>query len=614
MVSDAPSSVPIDGSVVLASDVVFDKPGAIRKRGAITSPTGSTITPTLVQIGAFQSGTLENTKAIYGLPATAVSVGLKVNSIDTSTGAFTALAAQIAAHSSAIVSGRPFRHFANLVFPQRTTNGAIYDGPIYVGGAISNKANVTGTAGTLTIGSDLITGLAGINPTTQMELGGYVYITDGSTPKNVYLGRVTELTSSTSCKVEPAPTISFTATSVAFQTSWNHNAVAGVGVARSGSVGCSFQNRILLGNVYDWGSGTPAIRPRRVIYTILPNETSSLDATGSTQTTQGYKQLLRTAFEDNNFFEVPSADPITALAPIGEGELIIFTKSECFRLTGTLVTQNASTEPGAPPFDVRKISSTIGCISENSIQQTPRGLIFAAKDGVYAYDGSQFRPLMQGKIQNDYQTHVASVTTIGSAQPSQNHYFLSFSTGSYGYLVNLDTLAWSSPSGGSQCIWDSVQDPTATYTRIWAIRWFNTASPANQVGGQLVRISEMMNVSNPGSTDSDGTTVQGLVVTRYYTEGDSETLKNWRRVQIEYAADGTGSLTIQRRVLAPESLTAPTTLGDCLVGADMRHQITPFWATARGVGVTYNIIFNGQRCEFYGLKHSFSPLRLGRSR
>lgn len=604
-----PSSLVPEGALRFASDVLLDKIGTIRRRGGITSPTGSTLTPTLTQLGAFQSGTLEDSRAIYGLPATAVSVGLKINSINTSTGAFTAMQATLPAFSQAITSGRPFKHFANLLFPQVNQAGAAFSMPVVVGGATTTKTATTGTAGTVTAGSDSITGLVAINPTTQMELGGYVYVTDGSGTKNVYLGRVTELTSSSACKVEPAPTRSFTATSVIFQTTWSP--VTSAGTRRGGVVGCSFQNRILLAVVHDYGAGSPAIRPRRVIYTILPNETSSLDA-AVPQATDGYKQLLCTAFEDNNYFEIPSADPITALAPIGEGELIIFTKSECFRLTGVLTTQNSNTEPGAPPFDVRRISSTIGCISENSIQQTKLGLVFAAKDGVYSYDGSQFHPLMLGKVLNDYRAELAAAGAVtGSALLSPNHYMLSFSGFFYGYVVHLDMLAWVTISGGPQSIFDSCIDPTdATGQTVWAIRWYNTASPVNQVGGQLVKPSAVFAAAD---TDCNAQAVVGVADTRYFTETDTETIKNFRRSQFEFAATGS-NITVQRTSVNPEAQSNPwPSLMTLTAGADMRHQVSGSFSTTRTIGVAYRFLLLGANTEVYALKHSFAPVRVGRS-
>lgn len=272
-VSDVSSSLLPSGAVFSATNILFDQAGVARRRGKVTSAGGSAVC-SLVQLGAFQSGTLENSKAIYGLPATAASVGLKINSVNTGTGAFTAMVAQIAATNATITSGRPFQHFSNLIFPQTNTAGAAFSGPVVAGGATTTKANKSGSAATVTAGSDSITGLTGISGTGDMELGGYVLAFDGSTPINEYLGRVTELTSASAIKVEPPPTISFTATTISFASTWAFSLSAGSG--RGGAVGCSFQNRILLANTHDYKDGSPSFHPRRVIYTILPNETSSL--------------------------------------------------------------------------------------------------------------------------------------------------------------------------------------------------------------------------------------------------------------------------------------------------------------------------------------------------
>jgi hypothetical protein len=619
--SDVSSSLLPAGAVFNATNILFDNAGVARRRGKVSSPTGSTVTASLVQIGAFQSGTLENSMAVYGLPATAASVGLKINSINTGSGAFTAMVAQIAAHNATIFSGRPFKHFANLIFPQRNVNGAAYDGFVAAGGATTTKANKSGSAATISAGSDSITGLTGISGTGDMELGGYLYLTDGSSPKNVYLGRVTELTSASAVKVEPPPTRSFTATAAAFSTTWAPTTGAGAGVTRSGSVGCSFQNRILLANTNDWGVGVPGIHPTRVIYTVLPNEVSSID--GSTQTVDGYRQLMRSAFEDNNFFEIPSSNPITAIAPIGEGDLIIFTASECFRGTGYLATQNTSTEPGAQTFDVRKISSTIGCISEQTMRQTPRGLVFAAKDGVYAYDGAQFHPLMQGKIQNFIRDRIqnSSQPLQGSALLRQNHYMLTGSNGGYGYLVNLDTLAWSLIlNSGQNCpqVWDAVVDPTdATGNTVWGIRWYNTASPPGMIGGQLVRLDTLLDTTTTqnsygSDTDCDGSAIVGSLDTGYFSETDQETLKNFRRVQVEYQSS-VSDFTLKRGVIQPEASVAPTTLLTLPhFASDARRQVTGIYSTVKSMGVWYRVLFNGPG-ELYTIKHSFSPTRVGRS-
>jgi hypothetical protein len=155
---------------------------------------------------------------------------------------------------------------------------------------------------------------------------------------------------------------------------------------------------------------------------------------------------------------------------------------------GTLSTQTATSS--GVNIDVRRVSSSIGCLADRSIAQTQRGVIFGSLDGVYAYDGAQFRPLMNQRIANlwrDYVQNNAAIP-IGAAIVRGNHYVVTLAqsdaTTIDTLICNLDTLAWgritNTPITGS--VIDPLNPNITWAARVPSGAWTSAARTARSSG------------------------------------------------------------------------------------------------------------------------------------
>lgn len=99
---------------------------------------------------------------------------------------------------------------------------------------------------------------------------------------------------------------------------------------------------------------------------------------------------------------VDLAGPVTGLGSYA-GFPIAFTDSRAYRLEGTF---DALGQGG---IALRDISKTVGCISHNSIVETPSGLYWAGKDGFYVSTGSNVTKISR-PIDKFYRVFVSSET------------------------------------------------------------------------------------------------------------------------------------------------------------------------------------------------------------
>jgi hypothetical protein len=599
----APQQIPKNG-VVEATNILFDKRGIARKRGGTTALVSGAQTARGTRLAAFHSSALDALNRVYvfnGSNPTAYYV-------NTATGALSALDTTIGGGlpSSGAQIGRPFQHFNLVVVPQINYQNSSYAGVFAVAGATNLRTEASGTAGTLIAGSNAIASITGITTNTQMEVGQFVLATNAT---NVYLGRITGFPDGTQVNVDPTPSVSFTATAIYGLNAWIPSVLSGTPAARGGLVGCSFQNRILFGNTHDWNAGGPGIFPRRVIFSILPNE----QPTTTTNTIQGFVQLHRGGFEANNFFEIGGLDAITALVPFGDGQLLIFSKTRCFRLTGDLTTQTAATNTGLT-WDVKELPVMVGCLTDESVQKTDRGVIFAAFDGVYLTDGSTFRPLMSGHVAKAWRDGMIASGVVYGSSLLQNHYIV-FTNG-YAWCVNLDTLAWSRITGGASPfsqvqMWSTVTDP-ASQAITYGLR---AVTPGSSItNGQVVRVDPFFSPSSANRADADGTNVTASLTTRSMTPFDQATLASFHRVQVQYDARN-GSPSVARTVV--DANTGPyTTLGS-LPATTARSDYTFGGGAAsiqRGLAASVQVTIPAtDSCEVYAIKASAKAARPGAS-
>jgi len=533
-----------DGACYSSRNILYDKLGIARKRGGIQG-LGATTTYNGDHLGVMTT----DESAIR-----AYSLGVNTNPfryVDLSTGTLTAIGGTNFGDINS-EGGRPFVHYGFMVWPCYTRNHAAAAVGIASAagstGAITPRTFTTPASVVLTVGDKQVPCAVADSPTTLMQVGQIIVIFSAAGVL-AYIGRVTRLVSTTAFEVYPNPTIAVAAASsvktfngfTVFDggTSGAQNAYVG------GMVGMSFQGRLLLGNTTRndaSGAGRLEIYPRRCNFSSTLLEQ---DATG-TGRYQGAVWLSRNGFLDNNFFDIPGQDPITAMSPTGFGDAVIFSAYRTFRLTGNLSTQYGLTP--SYTWAVREIPNSVGCISERSMQRTPRGVIFAHDTGIYTTDGTSMQPLLFGKLQKAWRDLVGGTgfKIYGSAFVRGNHYYINGVSGGtlWGWLVNLDTLAWGfigpgrSTTPASWILNSAVQDPSDP-SRTLALKWWDTSGgPPSMTGGQLVYLDSMFDPGASNTTDSDGSLIGWDYQSRAFTEDSPTMLKSWRDLTFEYKLTG----------------------------------------------------------------------------
>jgi hypothetical protein len=552
MIRDQPSWLLPPGAVYDSLNCVYDVQGIARQRMGSTAIFSGNQSAFATSIGFAYSQDATTIEELYGLDGKAGALNL----INKTTGSATALAAAI---GSAAVVGRPVRHFGFCLFPYLTTSTGLR-GSVSVAGQTSATTFTNAVAQTITAGTQQIT-LAGGDLTTNIKVGSIV---QGASATNKYYGRVVSIDSGTTFTVWPTPPTTIICTIANLTTT----PILG---ARGGVCGASFQNRLLWGNTNDISSvsGT-LITDRRVYYSPLPTESS---AGYSTVTSWG--AVFAGMFSGTaswpvlNWFEIPGNDSIVAMEPVSDNQLLILTSTHPVVFSGNLTTQLATTSPTIT-FDLSDINVNAGCLSDMSVQRTPRGVVWAGPGGIYAWDGRQPVDLTTGTIGTFWRAKVrgSNFAVHGSAYV-RGCYILSYSSGGSTEALIVDltskTPKWGRASGVGTDNFFGVARPTDP-SQVFAIRWWDvTGAAPTMLNGQTVRVDSMLAPYVPAATttDADGTAVTVSLTTRTIT-GDPELQKLWQRGTIRHQQNST---------TAAVAVTAKSTLDAAEVNANATRSL-----------------------------------------
>lgn len=535
-----------EGYVHSAKNILFDKVNIARKRGGFTG-LGANATYLADNIGAL---VMDDGSARL---AACRGAGGGIVNVDMTTGAMTLLGGSIN-NVFFTPGGRPFQHYGFLCFPGVTPGTQA--GISSVAGATGSVASYVFTAPTtvsVTSGDKRITCAAADNPLTNLQVGQIVNIAWNGTLTS-YVGRITALISTTAFEVWPTPDFTVTgAPIVLVQAKLASDSLtqAGMNASVQGKVGMSFQGRICLGSCVrqDYnGANRVETYPRRFYFssTLLEN-----DATGNAGHGQhGAVFLTTNAFPDFNYFDIPVQEEITAMTPTGFGDALIFSAYRTFRLTGNLSTQFGTTP--SITWAVREVPNSVGCMSERSLQRTPRGVIFAHSSGIYVTDGSKMNPLLHDRRENEWKDLIDAGGTggtviLGSGIIRGNHYYIcGLSSGQYfAWMCNLNSLAWTTLTGKAQpgdwLMSGIVQDPVAP-NKFWGLKVLTVSSTL--ATGQLIRADSMFYPTSATRSDRDGTLVNFELVTAAYIEGAIAIYKNWIASTVEYENLGGANVTV----------------------------------------------------------------------
>lgn len=535
-----------EGALYDAQDVLCDKVGTIRKRGGILPPTSATnLTAIGENLTAYQSGGVDG---ISGLWCTLGRSGISVSTINKGTGAATTI---LTDGSNQTIACDPFQFGNLLVFPFSPTppGTTTSDRNRLIFGGGGTGANFLPTAATIVANDNRITAVA---PTSFVAAHvGCIIELDNSTGANTnyYIGRIVEVTTTSSIRVEPTPQFGFTATSGQVTAAWDGATVLGVGDVYTGRFGAAFQNRVVMGytshtqgnSLANYAKGID-LQPNRLIWTSLPTEPIT---TIHGAQCDGNGVLYPPTITAFNYQDIPNLGNMTGLANLGDGQLVIFGPRSMFVLSGNLTTETIANNSIA--YSVDQASSNVGCVSSRSIRYARGGILFAGYDNIYYWNGSTPQPILNGRNQRYYQGRISANNVIyGSAYfTTQNHYYLSMSGTDGGLLINLDdgypTVRLTGPCTQ---IFDSASDPIFPQT-IWSMRWWDTLGSApTMVKGQLNQIDPIFSPSSTNKADADGTSVLFDLQTAAYVDGRIGVNKLPTDLNMTYKLVGTGSPTL----------------------------------------------------------------------
>lgn len=564
MIQDEPSQLIPPGGVYYASNFLFDKQHMARKRGGTTALSGlGSITFTGQYLGALyaDSQTLTGSATLRRVYTSRAQGGTRFDVWSTLGGA-NQLATSTVGGGGVVSSpsGRPFQHTRFLLFPGQT-GSAIAEGPAFVAGADTTGTNTVAAhpaSASVTAGNSTIT-IGGGDLTTNYRAG-MVAVIESATWS--YVGAIVAIPSTTTFVVDPVPTQTFTPTGVTvMQYSFMANTSVNVNKTyQAGRVGCSWQQRIIWADIsrFNGTTGVKERRSNRIIYSTLPGEANPFSTTAGCI---GAVYLTNDGYPDLNYIDLPAQEQIIALVPIPTGDLLIFSQTSIYRLTGTLVTQTATTGGGQVTFDLRLVAQGFGAVSERSVQQTTRGVVFATANGIYAFSGNSIVNLMEDRVQSIWRTQPSGGTVYGSAVV-RDHYIIYASciplalanmprfqsqAGQVpsGLMVNLNTLAWggiaaATTTQGNVCMmFDSVVSPNDPTLILGLRQWDTTGAAPADTGGQVVRLDTIFQPSATNITDSNGVSVLACMQSRSLNLDAYASQVLWRRGHVRVNLDQT---------------------------------------------------------------------------
>ena len=255
---------------------------------------------------------------------------------------------------------------------------------------------------------------------------------------------------------------------------------------------------------------------------------------------------------------------VVSLVSMDANNLMVLCSDKTFMLSGTLGTVLPAGGVNTSSFNIRTVAQAVGCISNNTVQRTALGVMFAGQDGVYVTDGSTFRNTMENKIQIKWNAYVDSITAdslpiTGSAVIGGTHYVI-FTQGTNFICDLYNDFAWTTMSVGAAYNGQPVsygygiQDWRGR-SEVYAPK-INKTYDSTAYCDKIVLVDSILSTDGAIKTDGPkgGATVNGEFTysvdagsatpmnasfwTRAYTFGDPSTLKTYKTMTATYLADG----------------------------------------------------------------------------
>lgn len=597
IVQDVPRHMLPENAVWDADNAIIKRSGTIARRGGLKTMQSASLQFQPYSIFHYRSRNVDSTSIVYvfgenngatqgyatfapGASATTVTIDSFVGITPLGYAPFDA-----------------FRHNEHVFFLGNYPDGTV-DANYAVAGAPAGafRAQPTGTP-TVTAGSSSITGFT--------AMGGLVVgdILSCTAVGNLYTGRVVSIDApGLKVVVSPTPTASFVAATCGLSpvssAIWGAGSIGSIRTARHG---CSFQNRIVLGNVLVPATGSTNVRyPYRVAWTCLPTESTVVTGTTYDGMHKLYRSLIAYPY---NYVDLPQLASVEKVVPIGQGSLLILGSQGVAMLSGTL--QSFTTTTGTISFSVADISTSVGCIASQTAQRTPAGVVFASREGVFMFDGSRLINTMESRISRLWRDTYATATMYGSATIG-THYLISTSAGNL--LLNLQTGAWT--KAGTFALAAAAVDLDDS-NRVYGIRYGASAASSNT--DIIYRADTILDPATGIEQDYGTTSFQMSVKTKTYTEGDPHNLNRFRHTGVVATIKGSGATMTVASTPGLEGEESGSTLGTLTASATgpqadrYDHQIL-----SRALGYTFATTGNASEAEVVEVRTSSQGLRVGR--
>jgi len=292
---------------------------------------------------------------------------------------------------------------------------------------------------------------------TVNAIGSFIFVQDNnSVPTKEYVGIITGVDALNSYTVYPPPKVGFTVASGGVVRVSPYWSIDGKLVESGGSAfpsgatfGCVHQNRmVLLASATSTYSGSIFSNPLPTQKNVLVwSSITGEPATAANTNADGLLPLLYAGWPQSQQITIDTAE-IVAVVSLDANNLLVLCAEKTLLISGVLGTIVPAGGINGSSFNIRTISTDVGCLDADSVQKTPAGVMFAFRDGVYVTDGASFKNVMADKIQQKWTVYnksknVDGNSVCGSAVIGGTHYAIFTERGPH-FLCDLyNDFSWT---------------------------------------------------------------------------------------------------------------------------------------------------------------------------
>lgn len=556
---DVPAYKLPEGYVWEAMNVLITREGSLQKRGAISMHhvTSSLSGFTYFRSIGHASGVANTKNLLYASAASATARVWSCGAGDVKPPIYPS-AAGFDTEARAASVGVPANYSGQAIFPLDGNNTLQtgYPSPFFSGGGVDFSLTTPPAQGTSGGSATVTSGNKTINlgtAVTGMQAGMYIHVSGAN---NEFTARIAFVNATNQVEVEQTPTATFSGTATIYPIgilvgTRLENGTDVFNVPATASCLTIYQNRVVLGGVGYQGFSDTA-KANKLQWSTLFTSGQDSPVTGC----DGLVPFTKAGWPRRNYETLANLNKIVAVVPYGINQLIVFGDNGIAVISGDLGTVTADTSTSS--YSVKYLSLDVGCVEARSIQETPYGIVFASRDGIYTTDGNTLTNILTGKLANEYSTayadsvRVTSPTTLGGSALLDNRIYM---FGIYGADRNpLGTLFIDLSNGAAitttprrmngakpitEQLWLYMSAKEPGSNRVYGIHNL----PARNNYATITNLHDILNTE--GSTNADiydfydtalpnvHTYVYATVQTKAYIESDPVLLKRFRHTSFQ---------------------------------------------------------------------------------